>query len=130
MTSDTLTLSGYYSTLPRYRKVVMDWLSDASAGTVAKTTTQKFSGRLVCVEFVPGSATPTDAYDVTIKDDQGIDILIGGGANVPQAGAFVTTGASSVPFPTIVDTTLALAVANAGNSKTGKIILIFEQRAT
>lgn len=109
------------------KKLVMNWVSDAAAGTVEGTTADKFSGRLITAQFITGSVTPTDAYDVTVKDDQGQDILGGTGANITVATGKTSTAISSgLPFCAVKNTTLLLQIANAGNSKTGKVILFFE----
>lgn len=49
----------------------------------------RVTGRLEQVEFIPaaGAAQPTDAYDVTLPDQYGRDVLLGVGANVSNVRA-------------------------------------------
>lgn len=105
----------------------MSWTSDASAGTVGATSTEKFSGRLITAQHIAGSVTPTNLYDVTVLDDQGQDILGATGADIAVATGKTSTAISSgLPFQAIQNSTLRLVIANAGNSKTGSVVLIFE----
>jgi hypothetical protein len=112
----------------KFSKVVFNWTSDAS-GNADVVTDHKFSGQLVTAQHAPrsGGSAPTDLYEVTVLNSDGIDILVGTGANIP-----VTTGktsqavSSGLPLPTIVESTLSLNVSNAGNAKTGTTILIFK----
>lgn len=109
-----------------YKKVVFNWLSDAADGTVSYTTTEKFTGQLVTAHFVTGSVTPTDLYDVGVLNSDGADILGGAGANVAvSTGKSYTVASIGTPFHAVVDSTLTLTIANAGNAKTGKVVLIF-----
>ena len=112
------------------RKVSLAWTSDASGD--ASITTIKQAGILVGVAFVPGSggSQPTNLYDVTLTDDNGVDILSGQGANLSNATATrvcpgvpfkdgTTTGTAPIPL----DDTLDLVVAAAGNAKSGTVVL-------
>ena len=95
------------------------WESDGS-GDATETITG-FDGRLFRVVTVPdGTAAPTDDYDVTIVDDDGLDILNGAGANRDTANAeeIAATGAPCVHYGDLVVT-----VANAGASKQGTVKL-------
>jgi len=110
-------------------KVTLDWTSDAS-GDVSGTHTVYLSGQIERVCFIPdsGGTQPTDQYDVTLEDDNGLDVLQGLGANLSNATAtdvvpVVTDGNAGNASPTAIDDKLELKVANAGNAKGGKVIL-------
>ena len=87
----------------------------------------KVYGRLVSIETVPGLAgdwtttLPTDAYDCTLKDNYGLDVADGNLAN--RSG----TVAEQVVFdtPIKISSELTLAIAAAGDAKTGRMILHF-----
>lgn len=120
----TTTGSDYHGEI---KKFVMNWVSDAS-GAADLITTEKFTGRLICAQHVPGTdgAAPTTAYDVVVRDDQGTDILAATGTNITVPGNKSSQAVSSgLPFPSVANTTLTLAVTNAGNAKSGKVILYF-----
>lgn len=121
----------------RIRKVIMDWVSDASAGTVV-VTTRKIVGELIKGVTDPGSAAPTASYDIAITDEEGVDVLaacIAAGrldnrhtSNSEQAYFFVeNVDASPLAMgvhPVVCDA-LTISISNAGNSKTGQLILYY-----
>jgi hypothetical protein len=76
--SITVTTSEYIGT--SLIKTTIAWTSDAS-GNVNGLTFPMRRGFLRQVKFVPGSggSAPTDLYDITITDPDGIDVLIGTG---------------------------------------------------
>ena len=103
-------------------------------GTVtAYPLTKKFSGRLLALETDPGATAPTDNYDITITDANGLDVLQGVGANrhtsTTQMAAIVFSGTSVHP-PVSMGDTLTLNVANNSvNGATFTIKLYVEGRA-
>lgn len=116
----TLTIT--YQNHRTVKKITFDWLSDAD-GDVSATHTTYLSGQILRVVFDPdgGGTQPSDLYDVTLIDDNGVDVLDGLGANLSNA-----TTTSEVPVfetPAAIDDLLELVVANAGNAKGGLVIL-------
>lgn len=120
-----------YSETRTVKKVTLDWLSDAS-GDVSGTHTKYLSGVLERVVFIPdsGGTQPTDLYDITLEDDNGMDVLAGQGANLSNAnttnicpGVPLKDGSTTSVKPMIVDDLLELKVSNAGNAKGGQVIL-------
>lgn len=105
-----------------YDKHSIAWTSDASGNVSGNAATVK-RGMLRQVKFIPGSggAQPTDLYDVTLLDADGADLLVGNGANKSNASAiwYLPTNPIMVEAGDVTPT-----VANAGNAKTGTIILI------
>lgn len=57
-----------------YRKVVVSWTSDGSGD--ASGTSQKLVGELVKATTNPTDG-PTDNYDITLTDEDGVNILAG-----------------------------------------------------
>jgi hypothetical protein len=109
------------------RKVTLAWTSDASGD--ATYTTSQLSGAIMRVTFDPdGTAAPTDLYDITLKDENDFDVLVGSGANLSA-----TTSSSVCPqiddqdgtntIAVIISGQLSLAVSNAGNAKSGEVVL-------
>ena len=109
--------------LTRYE---IDWLSSAG-GEVTENTFSAKSGELVEVRFVPdgGGTQPTDAYDLTITDADGTDILAGTGANLSNATATAVVPVISTYFRRhLTAGLLTPTIANAGNAKGGTIVLL------
>lgn len=118
------------------RKVIADWTSDDTTGAVSGTT-DKVVGELIKGVTDPGSAAPTDNYDIAITDEEGVDVL---GSSVSslanrhttstQCVYFNLTDGAMTPLPIgaypVVCDKLTIAVTNAGNSKTGQIILYYK----
>jgi len=107
-------------------KYSIAWVSGAGGDVSGNAFTVK-TGELRQVKFVPdgGGTAPTDLYDVTVTDANGVDILGGTGANLSS-----TTAAIKIPvfgFQTdrlLLETgDLTPTVAAAGNAKGGTIIL-------
>lgn len=106
------------------REVSIAWTSDDTTGAASGTSSLSYTGRLVGVTFISGAATPTTGYAVTLTDVHGRDVLGGAGASVASASTtYVQAVSSGIPLPSFVDTTLTFAVANAGNSKNGTVVL-------
>lgn len=126
-------------------KIVLDWVSSgtgtvslpiaatlaaavAARGGLGGPRPSKVRGKLRAIEAAPGlygdltTATPTDQYDITILDPYSADVLDGVGAN--QSSSVAASVVSSDPIP--VDSELTLTIANAGDTKKGRIILYLD----
>jgi hypothetical protein len=104
-------------TLSSIKKIVWSWTS-STGGTVDKTTTKAYTGQLLGLMTVPGTgagATPTDNYDITIKDQNDTDQLRGAGADRDDTNTEWVTANLGI----VANDTLALQVTNAGNAKNG-----------
>lgn len=102
------------------KKISFAWTASAG-GAADGVTTAKITGMLERVVFDWVDAD--NLYDVVINDSDSIDVLMGNGANLAQADVQkdnVTDGLAA-----IVNTTLTLAVTNAGNATTGVVHLYF-----
>lgn len=108
------------------------WVSDASGNVNGTPTTAAIRGTILKVEFKPdtGGTQPTNAYDVTLTDTAGVDVLAGQGANLSNStatavvpGVPFTDGTTTAVAPCVVAEALTLNVSNAGNAKGGQVIL-------
>lgn len=111
------------------RKLSLAWTSDAS-GAVSGTDSSVVSGEILRVTFVPGAGAvqPTDLYDLTLLDEDGVDVLQGLGANLSNANTtsvapLLGDGTAADSVHVAVDGPLSLVVAAAGNAKSGTLIL-------
>jgi hypothetical protein len=106
-------------------KVKAVWVSDDAAGTASGATTFPVVGYLMRMTTVPdgGGTAPTALYDITLKDEDGLDILNGLGADRSATATEHKTNIDGLLFTAA--TTLTLAVAAAGNSKGGTVYLYF-----
>lgn len=104
------------------KRIYWDWLSTAG-GAADKVTVNAFDGLLERAVFIPdgGGTQPTDLYDVTITDPDGVDVLAGLGANLSNAATVVKTHADGLTA--VSGQLLTLNVTNAGNAKGGIVIL-------
>lgn len=105
------------------QKITFDWTSSAG-GAADAVTENTYTGRVVRAVQIPdtGGTAPTTLYDVVVTDSDGGDVLQGTGANL---AIDVNTDASDLAV--VSDTTLTLAVTNAGNAKGGLTILYVEK---
>lgn len=100
------------------------WTS-SDTGVAAFTTEETYRGRVVGLVTVPnGAAAPTDNWDLTISDKRGIDVLAGAGANRHTTNTQHVVAEESLGY--VVDSTLSLAIANAGDTKQGVVHLFLD----
>ena len=123
------------TTRPGLRTIVKTsivWTSDAG-GAVSANTVEMPSGSVISVQFIPGTggAVPTDLYDVTFTNENGINAFDDGTGTSIGANLSATVATKRVPFiggaaSTFVRVWLAgglytPVVAAAGNAKSGTI---------
>ena len=103
-------------------RIVFSWTSNAS-GAASGSTTMDYSGVIYRVVFEPGSGAtqPTNLYDVTLTDDDGIDILDGAGGDLSNTTTEQLQGLVGVSA--VANSKLTLTVSNAGSSKTGTVVV-------
>lgn len=100
----------------KIRKISVAWTS-ASNGSVSQAV--PVDGAIVRVVTNPGATAPSDNWDLTLVDEDGVDVLAGEGANRD-------TSNSEQIYPTdtpFVNGTVTVTVANAGDSKVGTVVL-------
>lgn len=102
------------------------WTSDSSGDVSGVLTSANITGKPQRLVTIPdGTDAPTDDYDITILDDNGVDILATQGANRDTANTERVQSLAATPFDYFIGT-LELVVANAGNAKKGVAILYYE----
>lgn len=107
------------------KKIKFAWTSDAS-GDVEKAVTRTINGIALALVTDPGATAPTDNYDITIEDEDSIDILNGNGSdrdtsNTEQVAVDLDTGQGRP----VAATSYTFKVANAGNAKVGTAWLYY-----
>lgn len=100
----------------------------AGAATVASGL--PVSGEIQRVVIDPLSPAPTAAYDLTLTDEDSIDVLAAQGANLDATasksfvpGTPLTDGTTTSTRPIVVDGILTLNVTNAGSGGAGKVVV-------
>jgi hypothetical protein len=116
----------YEETQP-IKTIKVAWTSDDAVGTFT-CTTKHISGALLAGITDPGATAPTANYDVTIKDDEGADVLgncdddlVDRHTSTTERIDFVVATAAGVR--PVVNSKLTIAGANCGNAKTGQVII-------
>lgn len=105
------------------KKVKFAWTSgkNGDAGKADKTTEEAYSGKILGLCTVPDAvAVPTADYDVRVLDEDGIDVLMGAGADRSDT---VTQYVLSTSLGAVAYDTLTLEVRNAGAEKKGIVYL-------
>lgn len=102
------------------RKVTFAWTSNAS-GAADGETTRAYNGVLERLVTVPSSTSaPSDNYDVAIEDEDGVDVLMGAGADRSTSNTEQVLASS---LGCVANDTLTLHVTNAGDTKSGTVHL-------
>lgn len=113
----TVTLTHY--TLGNIRRINFSVVADAADGSVPDTALPKFQGRLLALHTNPGATAPTNLYDITLIDGDGLDRLQSVGLNRATATSEqvpVVYASTSVNPPVSIDETLTLTFANNSNN--------------
>lgn len=106
-------------------KYTIAWVSDDAAGTATGTLAGEVVGQFQRFTTVPsgGGTAPTALYDVTLKDESGVDLLNGLGADRSATATESKNANDGLLFTAA--TSLVFAVAAAGNSKQGTAYALF-----
>lgn len=129
---DTSSIGANGHGISRYR---IAWVS--TTGGHVSVPLPKIHGHDVAITTNPGSPAPTDNYDITLTDEDGLDVLNGKAANRDTANTERidpnqhetqdSTGAVITPaIPSLLMGTSVLFIANAGSAKVGEFILDVE----
>lgn len=102
-----------------YKRVHWNW-ECSSGGVVTSQTAAEFDGAIINFVTKPGSGSdaPTAAYDITITDEQGIDLLNGLGAD--RSATAQESKHAGDGLGVALNTKLTLNVANAGDVTKGQ----------
>ena len=102
---------------------IIIWAFLSSAGGAASEQTKKVSGKVKRIVTNPDDTDPPDAnWDLTVTDEDGVDILEGEGANRDPAGAGTSEGIV-LTVSELVASKLTFTVANAGSANKGVVKL-------
>ena len=102
------------------KKLIFAWTSSAG-GAADATSVAAFDGKVIGFTTIPdGGAAPDDNYDVVVTDVDGHDVLVGAGANRDTSNTEHVDGAN---LAAVAGSLLTLAVTNAGNAKSGTVIV-------
>lgn len=119
-----------YDTTGPIKRILLDWTS-AADGTCSGVT-RKVSGYILAGITDPGAAAPTANYDIVLNDDETVNIL--GNCNDDLADRhtstservdFIIDGTGSAGHPAVCST-IAVEISNAGDSKTGQLIILID----
>jgi hypothetical protein len=131
------TVSVSYNRSRPVRVATVTWESDGDGNADGTVT---LNGQIVKVTTNPGTAAPTADYDITLVDDDGIDIAQGlladrHTSNSEEQYLYVEptlggTGTDAAALPLYHAGEVTFTVANAGNTKAGvaKIYMYEPQR--
>jgi hypothetical protein len=125
MADQVVTITQDSITYP-IQKISWDWLS-ATGGAVSSAASGWYCGKIVKVSLASdsGDTAPTNLYDVTIEDGDGLDVLSGGGANVTAAATVYINDPTKVLW--VRSNVLTLKVANAGDEKGGVVTMLIQR---
>jgi len=110
-----MTVTITEQTYSSVKKIDFDW---ATTGSTGGTTLKSYDGEVLRV--VCNSATSTGGT-ITIKDEDGNDILMGAGTFTSGESYVGTTGRT--PISAVAESTLAFVVSNASSSGAGNCIV-------
>jgi lysophospholipase L1-like esterase len=108
------------------------WVSNVN-GSVTINSSVPISGDILRVDIIPSTQdAPTNLYDVTLTDSDGVDVLAGQGADSSETatetvcvGVPLKDGTTTKTIPVVVDGTLTLNVTNAGDTKSGRVVVYY-----
>ena len=121
--------------------VEISWTADATDGSVPDTEIiaamksamvtyghpEAVSGWVERVVTSPGTPAPTDDYDITLEDPEGVDVLGGAGSNRDTATSEqVLPLVDGVPAPAYLASPSSLTLKLSGNSVAsaqGKVVI-------
>ena len=108
------------------QKIQWDWLS-ATGGTVSSAASGWYCGKIVKVSLASDAAptAPTNGYDVTIEDGDGLDVLCGEGADVTASATVYINDPTKMLW--VRSGTLTLKVAAAGDEKGGVVTMLIQR---
>ena len=130
--ASTLALAATINTpLNGCKAYVLDWLAhtDQTVNNSITDLTGLLAGRIIAVETIPGlngdltTTLPTNLYDAYIKDAYATDVMAG--AIINRSGTVGERVNPTVPIP--IWGALTLVIAAAGDSKTGRLIIVVDE---
>jgi hypothetical protein len=103
---------------------VISWAFTSDGDGDASEETVKIMGVIKRAVTIPdGDDTPTADWDLTIEDEDSVDVLCGNGADRDSGGTGAIEQAFPCPGNLAVSSTLTFKAANAGDSKKATVKL-------
>ncbi len=107
-------------------RLVFDWVADG-VGDVNVATIVAYSGEILRVVTIPSAiVVPNNLYDVELRDSDGIDLLLTGGANRSDVNTEQFCPHLSTYSRVAMNSVLTIVVANAGATRGGQLIIYIE----
>lgn len=105
------------------QKIKWDWKSATGGAIVGSVTTLKYNGVVARIETIPdsGATAPATPYNVTIKNEDGVDVF--GGLGKVRSTTATEAKNFGDGLGCVMDSTLTLAIDTAGDEKGGIVIL-------
>ena len=122
------TITQAWHTTGTVKKVIFTCTADSSDGSYPDTVLSKpIDGYLLALETNPGATGPTANYDITIENDNAVDVLAGAGANRHTSDTEVAYPAVGMYFkrPIAPSDTLTLKIANNSVNSAVTVITLF-----
>jgi hypothetical protein len=114
-----------HNKLGSIRKVIAVCTADAADGSFPDTALPSFEGRLMDLMTIPGGVQPTNLYDITVIDANGLDVLQGVGVDrltaTNEKKPVVYSGTGTHPT---VDDSDALTLHIVNNSVNSAVVTI------
>ena len=99
--------------------------TDAS-GDITQESTATINGQISRVVTNPDNTdTPTTLWDLTVADEDGVDILCGAGADRDVADSGASEQIAPCPPCPAIQSKLTFTVANGGNAKKGVVVVYY-----
>ena len=108
------------------KKITWQWTSHTDGAVATDTdgaaTARAYNGEIVRMVTVPGAGAdaPDDNYDVAVYDEDGVDVLLGAGANRDTAD---TEQVAASSLSVVANDKLTLSVTGAGSGNKGTVHL-------
>ena len=103
------------------KKIKCVWLSDDGTGDVSGTTTNFYDGRILGACTVPdGVAPPDDNYNITVEDEDGVDIALGA---LLLRDTAITEFVAEALMAGVAHSALTVNITDAGNANAGVLYL-------
>jgi hypothetical protein len=100
----------------------IEWAFTTDGSGDATAETELIGGVINRVVTNPDNTdTPTTGWDLTLKDEDGVDLLCGDGANRDVADSGASEQVFTCPHNLAVASKLTLTVANGGDTKKGVV---------
>lgn len=106
------------------RVSVTSWAFTSDGSGDASEVTVKIAGIVKRAVTIPdGVAPPTQNWDLSIEDEDGVDVLCGNGADRDAGGTGAVEQVFPCPGQVAINSSLTFKVANAGDTKKGTVRL-------